>query len=72
MYLDIVYTHNFDTYILDEDELKEGLDNNVITQKDFDNAYVSLHEVLDKYKTEEDLKILYKRFDNYLEYMLNK
>ena len=48
LYLDLSIRSNDEVSILDENELKEALDNNVITKEDYDFAY----EVLDKLQGE--------------------
>ena len=48
LYLDLVIGPNGESSVLDEDELKEALDNNVITKEDYDFAY----EVLNKLQRE--------------------
>lgn len=48
LYLDLVIGPNGESSVLDEDELKEALDNNVITKEDYDFAY----EVLEKLQRE--------------------
>lgn len=48
LYLDLVIGPNGESSVLDEDELKEALDNNVITKEDYNFAY----EVLNKLQRE--------------------
>lgn len=46
LYLDVIALPNGNYYILDEDELKEALKNNLISQNDYDNAYVTMNKII--------------------------
>lgn len=47
LYLDVVLLPNGNIYLLDEDELLEALQQGVISQKQFDNAYDTASMLLD-------------------------
>lgn len=70
MYLDIVVLPNGKSYILDENELKDALDRKIITEKEFENAYASIHKIKEMLKmnfdklqefTEKSFEILIKQ-----------
>ena len=67
LYLDLVITPNGETYILDEEELEEALKTNDITQTDFDNAYRTLNNLLEKYHHGNDIKYLEEISYRYLD-----
>lgn len=54
MKLDICIPYNQEPAIMDEEELKELLDNGYITKEDFDNAYVTASKILEFYKANKD------------------
>ena len=45
MYLDIVVLSNGTNYVLDEDEIKQALENKKINQDQYDDAYRTLHKL---------------------------
>ena len=67
LYLDLVITPQGETYILDEQELEDALKINDITQTDFDNAYKTLNNLLEKYHHGNDTKYLKEISYKYLE-----
>ncbi len=68
MYLDVVLTPKGDIILLDEDELKDAIDNGYITKKDFDEAYETANNLIEKIKgKEKEIKIF---TDKYLQIML--
>ncbi len=68
MYLDVVLTPEGDLILLDEDELKDALDNDYITKEDFDQAYLTANNLIEKIKGKE---LELKEFtDKYLKMML--
>lgn len=68
MYLDVVLTPKGDTILLDEDELKDALDTKYITKEEYENAYLTAKELMQKIEGKVD-KI--KEFtDKYLQIML--
>ena len=58
LYLDVVQTKNNNFIILDEDELKEALDKNEITDKEYDMAYLVKDKIIKNYSSEENFKEL--------------
>ena len=46
LYLDVVVLPTGEIFLLDEDELKEALDKNIITQSDFDLAYKVAKDIM--------------------------
>ena len=54
MKLDVCIPYNCEPSIMDEEELKELLDNGLITQKDFDMAYYTANRIIDFYNTNRD------------------
>lgn len=57
MYLDVVVLPNGDFYTLDEDDLKDALNEGIINKNEFDNAYVSMHNIEQMIKDDfEELK----------------
>lgn len=67
LYLDLVITPRGETYILDEQELEDALKTKDITQTDFDNAYKTLNNLLEKYHHGNDTKYLKEISYKYLE-----
>lgn len=53
MYLDVVLRPNGEIILLDEDELKEALDEQIITKKEFDNAYNVANDLMKKIEGKE-------------------
>ena len=49
LYLDMIITPTGEEIVVDEDELLAARDNNVITQKDVDDAYQALKQLEEKY-----------------------
>ena len=49
LYLDMIITPTGEELVVDEDELLAARDNNVITQKDVDDAYQTLKQLEEKY-----------------------
>ena len=68
MYLDVVLTPKGDLILLDEDELKEALDNKYITKEDFDQAYETANRIISNNKGKH--KELKSFTDKYLNMML--
>ena len=68
MYLDVVLTPGGETILLDEDELKEALDNKYITKEDFDQAYETANRIISNNKGKH--KELKSFTDKYLNMML--
>ena len=68
MYLDVVLTPGGDVILLDEDELKEALENGNITKEDFIEAYETANSLIKKIKGKS--KELKKFTDMYLNMML--
>lgn len=66
LYLDLVITKDGETYILDENELQEALDNNDITKEDFDTAYETLKILLEKFDNGKNIKELHMLTDKYI------
>ncbi|MDT8718398.1 DUF402 domain-containing protein [Clostridium sp. 19966] len=50
MYLDVILLPNSEFYLVDEDELKEALDEGKITKAQFDRAYKAAYELVDEIK----------------------
>ena len=66
LYLDLIITSTGEKRIIDEDELKEALENNDITKDEFELAYCILKELDEKY---------YQHFDyliDFTDYLCNK
>lgn len=53
MKLDICIPNGDKPYIMDEDELKEALDLNIITESEYNSAFVDAHKIIDIFKREE-------------------
>ncbi len=70
LYLDIVVTSNGEIILLDEDELKEAYERLEITKEEYDEAYKTAKDLINKVKgNEEKLK---QFTDNYLNNMLEE
>lgn len=54
LYLDLVIRPNGDASVLDEDELKEALEQKKITEEDFDFAYIILEKLQREYANNFD------------------
>ena len=50
LYLDLVIKSNGKEVVLDEDELKEALNNRDISKDDFNMAYKTMKKIQDKYR----------------------
>ena len=50
LYLDLVIKSNGKEVVLDEDELKEALNNRDISKNDFNMAYKTMKKIQDKYR----------------------
>ena len=72
IYLDLVITPENIQIILDEDELKEALNQNILGKEEFDLAYKTLNRLQDKYSTQEDVNDLKHIMQSYLNDMLVK
>ncbi len=57
LYLDIVITKKRDVILINEDKIKEALDNFVITSEQYKNAYKLARDIMDKIKEEGMTKI---------------
>ena len=66
LYLDLVITPQGDIYILDEDELKEALENNDITEDDYKLAHNTLDMLLKKYDNGKKINELKELTNKYL------
>ena len=65
LYLDLVIRPNGESYVLDEDELKEALDKKDITSSDYEFAYETLEKLQKEYVSNFDyLVALTERFKN--------
>lgn len=65
LYLDLLITPQGEQMVLDENELKEALDQKIITKNDYDMAYETLKEVQSIYNLEHIKRvtqILYSKF----------
>lgn len=63
LYLDLVIRPNGESYVLDEDELKEALDKKDITSSDYEFAYETLEKLQKEYVSNFDyLVALTERF----------
>ena len=71
IYLDLVITGKNSKYVLDEDELQEGLEQNIISQVEYDEAYNTLDMLMKKYETNEELDKLKNVMQNYFDEMYN-
>ena len=54
MYLDLVIKPDGTVELLDEDELKDALDKDIITKEDYDEAYLTVNKLIDKYQKNID------------------
>ena len=65
LYLDIMYYKSGRYEFLDEDELREALEEKKITQKEYDLAYRVAHKVIDSLDGNVDklIKFTYKYYD---------
>lgn len=54
MKLDVCIPYNHEPSIMDEDELKEILDNGFITNNDFNNAYATANKIIEFYNTNKE------------------
>lgn len=65
LYLDIILDNSGNLQLVDEDELKEALDNNVITKEQYDFAYQIANNLIDKLdgKIEELTNFTFKYFN---------
>lgn len=52
LYLDVVVLPNGVFYTLDEDEIKEALEKNLITQKEYDMAYETMNKITQMIKND--------------------
>lgn len=65
LYLDLVIVPDGRYHVLDEDELKEALDNNDIDKELYDLAYKTLDYLKDKYLSNiEELKVFSKKMES--------
>ena len=71
IYLDLVITGKNSKYVLDEDELQEGLEQNIFSQVEYDEAYNTLDILMKKYETNEELDKLKNVMLNYFDEMYN-
>ena len=71
LYLDLVITPEGETYILDEEELEEALKIHDITEEDFDKAYRTLNNLLEKYGNGKNINYLEEISYKYLDELLN-
>lgn len=53
MYLDVILLPNSEFYLVDEDELKEALEEGKITKTQFDMAYKAAYDLIEKIKSGE-------------------
>lgn len=71
IYLDLVITSKNSKYVLDEDELEEGLENNIISKVEYDEAYSTLEMLMKKYETDEEFYKLRDIMQEYFDEMYN-
>ncbi len=70
LYLDVVVNANFEIILLDEEELQDALEKSQITKKEFDQAYKTANDLIEKLRGNE---VKLKNFTNqYLGKMLEK
>ena len=72
LYLDLVISKEGDFYILDEDELKNALNEKDITKDDYKLAYDTLDMLTKKYSDKSNIEKLSNFTDKYLELLSNK
>lgn len=71
LYLDLVITKYGEVYVLDENELDEALKENDITKEDYDLAYKTLNELLEKFGHGNNISDLKEMTDTALKDFLN-
>lgn len=54
LYLDLVIRPDGSCKVLDEDELKEALEKELITKEDYDNAFLTVNDLINKYQNNID------------------
>lgn len=64
LFLDIAVSPEFKISILDEDELKEALESNIITESDYEMAYKTCEKVINEVIPNRDFMVAF--FEKYL------
>jgi len=70
MYLDVLVTDTGNIVLLDEDELKDALDKNQITEFEFENAYKEANGLMERLQNKK--QELQNFTDKYLKMMLKE
>ena len=65
LYLDIVITHKNEIYVLDEDELKQALEEGDINEDEYNLAIKTGNQIIENLKNSENVEQLKKFTDKY-------
>lgn len=71
LYLDVVIVPDGRIHLLDEDELNEAYKKYEINQKEFEMAYKVANEIMEKYRTKENIEKLKEFSNKYLRKLKN-